>query len=329
MSQSNRQAILQMLISNDTYLSGEELSEQLGVSRTSIWKHIKKLRDKGYQIESVSNLGYRLIEIPRELILEEVQRNLQTKFLGREIVFYQEVDSTNTQAKLNAGRYPGGTVFLADTQNGGRGRLGRQWSSVPGKGLWCSILLKPTLEPTVASQFPLLAAVAITEVLRKYGVDAMIKWPNDILVKGRKVCGILTEMGAEVDRINYLVVGFGLNVKQQLTDFPAELQSIATSLELELPEPVERVQLLCEILLSIEKWYLKFLENGFTDILKRWKELNCTLGKETKVSRFNQPPLFGKALDLNPDGSLVLELPDRQKITILSGEIESRQIKNK
>ncbi len=323
MAHSIRQTILKMLSERNTYLSGQEISEKLGVTRTSIWKHIQKLRDKGYQIESVTNLGYRLTNTPNRLIPEEIHRNLKTTLLGKEIVFFETIDSTNTQAKLKALEYPAGTIFIANTQTGGRGRLGRQWSSEPGRGIWCTVLLKPTLRPTVASQFPLLTAVAIAQTLCKYGVEARIKWPNDILVHGRKICGILTEMGAELDRMNYLVIGFGLNVKQQMLDFPTELHSIATSVEMEVGEQVDRVQLICDILLELEQKYFQFLTEGFLPILRLWKEYNCTLGKMTRVSRFNQPPLYGEAIDLTPNGALVLKIATGQLITVFSGEIEN------
>ncbi|MCK4260647.1 MAG: biotin--[acetyl-CoA-carboxylase] ligase [Halanaerobiales bacterium] len=322
MTQPLRQTILEMLSESDKYLSGQELSEKLKVSRTTIWKHIRSLREKGYQIDSASNLGYRLLNTPERMIPEEILRNLKTNQLGKEIVFFDEVDSTNTQAKKNAVDSIEGTIFVAEAQKSGRGRLGRQWSSLPGKGIWCSVLLKPSLRPMVAGKFPLLTAVALHEALLAFGVDARIKWPNDLLIDSKKVCGILVEMGAELDQINYLVIGFGLNVKQTLNDFPPEIQSIATSLEMILNQKVDRVQLLCKILFQLEKHYQQFLQEGFEPIRKLWKEYTCTLGNSVKVSRWNQPPIYGKALDINPDGSLLLELSNGQLCDILSGEIE-------
>ncbi|AZR74965.1 biotin--[acetyl-CoA-carboxylase] ligase [Anoxybacter fermentans] len=316
-----RQTILKLLSEQDTYISGQELSERLGVSRTAIWKHISALKEKGYEIESIPNKGYRLLNTPNRLIPEEILRNLKTTTLGKKIVFFEEIDSTNTQAKESALDYPEGTIFLAEAQTKGRGRLGRSWSSIPGKGIWCSVLLKPSLDPTFAGQFPLLTAVAIAETFHNLGVDAKIKWPNDLLVDGKKICGILTEMGAELDRINYLVIGFGINVKHKLEDFPKEIRTIATSLEMVLKKEVDRVQLLCDILLKLEKYYFQLLKEGFEPIRKLWKEYTCTLGHEVKISRFNELPLFGKALDLNPDGSLLFELPDGQIINVHSGEI--------
>lgn len=322
MTDSPRQTILQLLTSQpETYVSGQEISERLGVSRTSVWKHIQSLREKGYAIDSVSNQGYRLRMVPTGFITEEILRNLRTQTLGKEIVFFTEVDSTNTQAKQHAAEHPEGTIFLAEAQNGGRGRLGRNWSSEPGKGIWCSVLFKPQVRPAAASQFPLITAVAIAQALRKLDIPAHIKWPNDLLINGKKICGILTEMGAELDQINYLVVGFGLNVKHQLTDFPVEIQNIATSLEIASGRTIDRVQLLCEILYQLEQRYLQFLAEGFEPIRQDWKAYTCTLGRDTTISRFNQPPLRGKALDLNSDGTLLLELPDGQVISVISGEI--------
>lgn len=322
MTNSIRQAILKLLSEKKTHVSGEELAKLLNVSRTSIWKHIQKLREKGYQFDSSSNLGYRLLSAPKKMIPEEIQRKLITKILGQEIVFFAETESTNSEAKRHASDYPEGTIFLAEMQTSGRGRLGRKWDAKPGFGIWCSVLLKPKCSPTNATQFPLLTAVAIAESLRKFGLEAMIKWPNDILVHGKKICGILTEMDAELDRINYLVVGFGINVKHQLSDFPSELRQIATSMEMNLEQPVNRVDFLCELLSSLEKRYLQFVDEGFQGILETWRQYNCTLGKEAKVSRLNRPALYGEALDIKSDGSLVLKLADGQMLTVFSGEIE-------
>lgn len=322
MTDSPRQTILELLASKrDTYVSGQEISDKLGFSRTSVWKHIQSLREKGYAIDSTPNQGYRLKAVPDDLIPEEILRNLKTECFGKKIVFYPEVDSTNTQAKKQATEYPEGTIFIAERQTGGRGRLGRQWSSSPQKGIWCSVLLKPSIRPTDASLFPLITAVAITEALQTIGIEVSIKWPNDLLLAGKKICGILTEMASDPDQINYLVLGFGLNVKHQCADFPEEIQSIATSLELATGQMINRVQLLCAILYRIEQNYHKFLTEGFEPIRQVWIEHTCTLGREAKISRFNQPPLYGKALDLNPDGTLLLELPDGTTTPIISGEI--------
>lgn len=322
MATSLRQTILELLAQEDEYISGQDLSDQLGVSRTSIWKHIKALREKGYEIDSVPNQGYKLIQSPHRFIPEEIIRNLKGELIGKKVHFLDEVESTNTLAKQEAMLNSEGTIFLAEAQTGGRGRLGRNWNSQPGKGIWCSVLLKPNLRPVAASQFPLITAVAIAEALHTSGVDAQIKWPNDLLIAGKKVCGILTELGAEMDKINYLVIGFGLNVKHQFSDFPEDIRSIATSLEIALSQEVDRVQILTQILYQLEKRYLQFLQEGFEPIRQLWKEHTCTLGKEIKVSQWNQPPLFGKALDLNSDGTLLLELIDGQVITVQSGEVQ-------
>ena len=321
MAKSLRPQILEMLIDEDTYISGQELSDRLGVSRTAIWKHINALKKKGYQIDSVPNKGYCLVATPNRLVPEEVARKLKTEILGKEIVFYQEVGSTNTKAKEVAADYKEGTIFLAEAQSQGRGRLGRNWSSMPGKGIWCSVLLKPELRPRVASLFPLITSVAIAEAIHHFGIDAKIKWPNDLLIDGKKICGILTEMGADMDKINYLVVGFGLNVKHQAQDFPEELQSIATSLEIVSENKLDRVEILTQILYQLEMRYQQFIEEGFEPIRELWKKYTCTLGHEVKISRFNEEPLYGRALDLNSDGSLKFELEDGEVRNILSGEI--------
>lgn len=323
MTNNIRQTILRILVEKKSYVSGEELAKLLNVSRTSIWKHINRLREKGYQIASVSHLGYRLISTPKKLIPEEIHRLRDTELIGKEIVYFSEIDSTNSVAKRHALDYPEGTIFLADMQTSGRGRLGRQWDTKPGLGIWSSVLLKPKLRPTNASQFSLLTAVAITDSLRHWGLEALIKWPNDVLVQGKKICGILTEMEAELDRINYIVIGFGINVKHRAGDFPNEVRQIATSMEMILNQPVNRVKFFCDLLASLEKRYLQFTAEGFTEILETWKEYNCTLGKEAKVSRLNQPALYGEALDIQSDGSLLLKLADGQILPVFSGELEN------
>lgn len=305
------------------YVSGEELSRLLGVSRTAIWKHVNTLREEGYHIDSVPKLGYRLEGVPDKMLPYEITNGLNTRFLGRQIFYHEEVDSTNNEAKVKAEKnLPEGTMVIAEAQRAGKGRLGRSWASPKGKGLWFSLILRPPVSPREVGKFTLLAAVAIAKVLREsYGLPVGIKWPNDILCRGRKICGILLEMKAEADVVDYLVLGIGLNVSLESGDFPPEVKHRATSLEIELGRPVNRLKLLQELLEELEKQYLLALEEGFEPIIKLWLNHNLTIGQEVRIQSAWQEPIQGKAIAIDPAGGLVVELPDKRVRTFYSGDV--------
>lgn len=250
---STKEKILGFLRNNSGYVSGEELSERLDVSRTAVWKNINALRSSGYEIESVTNRGYRLISRPDLLTKEEITAGLSTAFLAKEIYYQESVDSTNEEAKRQAMHgAPNGSLFIAEEQTGGKGRLGRIWRSPRGSGLWFSILLRPSSLPEQIASLTLLAGLAVCTAIRsKTGCTAMIKWPNDVVIGSKKVCGILTEMAAEIDRVDYVIMGIGINVNNE--SFPEELQIKGTSLYLETGASVARAELLCEILKELER----------------------------------------------------------------------------
>ncbi len=317
---TTKEEILSCLRSGSGYVSGEELSESLGVSRTAIWKNINTLRSLGYEIESVTNRGYRLISRPDILSEEEITAGLNTKFLAKNIYCYKEIDSTNEEAKRQAMLgAPNGSLFIAEQQLGGKGRLGRIWASPAGTGLWFSILLRPDSIPKQVTSLTLLAGLAVCGAVRTCtGCPAMIKWPNDVVIGSKKVCGILTEMAAEIDRVDYVVLGIGINVNN--ASFPEELQVKATSLKLETGYPVRRIDLLQETLRELEALLESQKTNGSSTLLSDYKQLCVSLNREVGFTR-DKKPMTGIAVDISPEGELMVRCSDGTLVSIYSGEV--------
>lgn len=320
-----RTRILQVLRQRfGEYISGEELSQQFGVSRTAIWKHIRELKQAGYDIEAHSRRGYSLRQAPDLLLPAEIQARLTTTAFGRNIHYFSDVESTNNAAKkLAAEDCPEGTIVVAESQQGGRGRLSRGWFSPFAKGIWLSIVLRPPFSPQEAPKCTLLAAVALTRAIRKVSrISCGIKWPNDILYQGKKLVGILTEMSAEMDAINYIVIGAGINVNVAQTEFPEDLSSIATSLSAAAGHPVERVSLLCEILQQLELSYHTAVQQGFSQILADWREQSITLGQAVDVFGVNRT-FSGIAQDIDGEGALLVKTADGIE-RVLAGDVSIR-----
>lgn len=313
-----RNKILDLLKNSDSYISGEEMSNKLGISRAAIWKHIKKLRSDGYEIVSVTNKGYSLKNTPDILTAGEIEAGLSTSFTARSIVCMKETDSTNEEAKRSSQK-PDGTLFIADVQTSGKGRLGRSWESPPGAGIWMSLLLKPDIPPTEISQITLIAGIAVCRALDN---GSMIKWPNDIVIGSKKVCGILTEMSAEIERVNYVVCGMGINVNT--SEFPEELHDKATSLYIETGDVYNRSELTARIMNEFEPLYTKFLNEGFSPLLDEYRSSCVTLGKEIYVI-YRKETLTGRAVDISPDGGLIVDT-DNGRINVTSGEVSVRGI---
>lgn len=318
--------ILSLLREHSTdYISGQEISTRLGVSRTAIWKHIRSLREAGYEIESHSKVGYRLIETPDRLFGHELAALLKGKVFGQQVIYREKVTSTNELAKELAQKGTAqGTVVIAEEQTGGKGRLGRVWYSPPGQGLWFSVILRPEINPVDASKLTLMSAVAVARTIRELtGIPAGIKWPNDVLIDQRKVCGILVEMSAEIDKINYIVVGVGVNVSLDEAKIPAEIDGVAISLaELEKLK-VTRVELLAALLNNLDNLYEEFLAGKFKEILTYWKEMSITLNRWVRVMSGNEAE-EGIAFDLDDDGALILMKEDGSVKRILSGDVSVR-----
>lgn len=308
------------------FISGEEIANELGVSRTSIWKIINQMKKEGYKIESVSRKGYKLI-LDEDIINEqELNFQLDGTMYYNKIHYFEEIDSTSTKAKILASEgKENGSLVISEMQVDGRGRLGRNWESPKGSGIWMSLILKPDLDPTKASKMTQIAAAAILLSMNKlYKLEAKIKWPNDIVVDGKKVCGILTEMNAELNHINYIVVGIGINVNTE--HFPSELEEKATSILKITSEKSNRVTLICEILKTFEKLYDSYIDTyNFDDVLSINRNHSATLGKEVVISRRNDT-LNGYAYDLNDEGELLVRKENGEIETIYYGEVSVRGI---
>lgn len=322
-----RDKILKVLVDNrDEFLSGEAISSYLGITRSAVWKHIKSLQQDGFEIESRPGLGYRLLALPEELDLISLNEIMKTQIMGKSIELHQVIDSTNNRAReLALEGADEGTLIIAETQLEGRGRLSRSWISPRGKGIWMSLILKPDLSPDQAPHITAIAAVAIRKALnRATGLDIGIKWPNDIIIDGKKVCGILTEMHADIDRIYYVVVGIGINVNMTQEDFPVELSSTATSLRIALGRNLDRRQLIALIMEEIEEIYYTYLENrDFKQILDLCRQYSVTLNRPVKVIG-RDTSFEGFAVDFDEDGSLLVKKDDGNIIKVMSGDVSVR-----
>ena len=314
------QEILNLLRAEDAFVSGEVLASRVGLSRAGVWKRLHRLKALGYHIEGEPRRGYRLLSAPDKLLPEEVLYRLGTRTLRGPIYHFETAESTNDIAKV-LGREGAaeGTMVLAETQTAGRGRLGRSWLSPKGAGLYVSLLLRPPLPPHELPLITLSTAVSVVRALaRAVGVTPGIKWPNDLILNGKKLGGILTEMETESDQIRYLVVGMGLNVNNP--DFPPELGGRATSLLKEEGKSFHRLTILKAWLEEFETLYGQFLARGFPEILEEWKRHSVTLGRYVTV-RQGPRQIEGLAIRVTPDGALLLETARGEEVKVTSGEI--------
>ncbi len=322
-----KQNILQILIDHQgCFVSGEEISKTLSVSRTAIWKHINSLKGEGYDIKALPRNGYCLKIRPDILSLEEINIGLQTSVLGKTLHVFDEVSSTNDLLKKMAAEGAAeGTVVLAEHQIKGRGRMGRPWLAPKGGGLWFSLVLRPALKPFQASQLIFVSAVGVCRALRKYtGLPVAVKWPNDLLLDGKKVCGILTELSAEIDLINYIVIGIGINVNQQVWELPPELQHIAGSLAMSAGHSFNRAGLLRSLLFELEQEYHDYLARGFDAVLQRWRQLDSTLGHEVIITSGGES-FTGVARDIDEMGRLLVKTPEGDLRQVMAGDVSLRK----
>ncbi|MBT9140985.1 MAG: Bifunctional ligase/repressor BirA [Dehalococcoidia bacterium] len=302
------------------YVSGEQLSNRLQVSRTAVWKHIGGLREDGYVIESSPRLGYRLVSLPDLLLPLEIKDGLKANIFGKQIYYQRTIDSTNRLAReLAAAGEPEGTLILSEEQLSGRGRLGRSWLS-PAGGIWFSLIVRPPLPLYKAQLMTLLAVVAAVEATQKTsGLSPGIKWPNDLLLGGRKLAGILTEVSAEMERVNYLVLGIGLNANLSAEHFQGELADSATSLLLETGQLVSRVRWMQNFLTVFEQAYLVAKEQGFASVIACWRRYSVTLGQNVIVISGGRS-VHGTALDIDEQGALLVKTAAGQE-AFLAGEV--------
>jgi BirA family biotin operon repressor/biotin-[acetyl-CoA-carboxylase] ligase len=317
----HKEDILRLLrTSRSDFVSGAELASAMGVSRTAVWKHVKSLEQEGYEIEAVPSKGYRLVSAPDRIIPGEVQRELRTKTIGREIVHRIETGSTNSLAmELAQQGAAEGTAVIAEAQAAGKGRRGRSWVSPQGN-LYLSVVLRPAVPVYKAPLITLMGAVAVASAIRKHlGVPAAIKWPNDILIRGKKVSGLLTEMSAEPDRIRHIVLGVGVNVNMDLSMLPPDIRSRSTTLAAAAGRSVDRAGLLKALLAELDHWYRCFLKKE-ADVLTAWQELNETLGKRVAVSGAGVS-LEGQAVGVDVEGRLILRLDDGTVRQVAAGDV--------
>lgn len=328
-----KEKILRILREAEDYVSGQELCEQLGVSRTAVWKVIGQLKEEGYEIEGVKNRGYRISFIPDIMTEAEIGSRLDTKVMGRCCVCYEETDSTNTRAKRLADEgKPHGTLVCAETQTGGKGRRGRAWSSPPGESVYMSLLLRPLISPIHTSMLTLVmglaAARACNEVLERSLVEkvpkVMVKWPNDLVLEGRKLAGILTELSAEVDYINHIVTGIGINVNTKA--FPKELAATANSMYLAAGRPFSRAELAACCMKHFEACYDTFLKTEDLSALREeYESLLVNKGRQVQVLEPGHT-YTGTALGIKKTGELLVEREDGQVTAVYAGEVSVRGI---
>lgn len=315
--------ILEALYEANDYISDESLGNMFEVSKNIICKEITELKQEGYNINLVENKGYILREMTDILNSFEIKYGLETKNFGKDIYFYDELNSTNDKmcilAKNGAKE---GTVVIAQTQSAGKGRRGHIWKSPKNTGIYMSILMYPNISPRQAPKITLIAGLCVCKAIRKItGIKAVIKWPNDLLINGRKVCGILTEMNAGMEKVNFIVLGIGINVNTN--SFPKEIENIATSLKIEGNKNYIRKTIIQEFLKEFEEYYYKYIEDtDFKKFVKEYKNFCSTIGQKVNVISNNS--FSGLAVDVTDDGELVVEKENGDREIVFSGEVSVR-----
>jgi BirA family biotin operon repressor/biotin-[acetyl-CoA-carboxylase] ligase len=315
--------ILSALRANPDGVSGAQLAEQLAISRAAIWARIEELRQAGYQIEAGPHFGYRLVSSPDALHSDDLLARLgKTKVVGRDIRVFEETTSTNDVIeKLARDGVKEGVVVFAESQTKGRGRLGRKWMSPTHKGLWFSVLLRPELSPQETTQLTVASATAVRRAIKTVtGLSAEIKWPNDLLIGGKKVVGILTEMSAEVDRVRHVILGVGVDVNQDAAEFPPELQKVATSLKAEAGEAICRAELATEILRELDVDYARICGGKFSQVADEWETGCLTIGKNVSV-QMGARLIRGCAEALDDDGALLVRTEHGHLERVIGGDV--------
>lgn len=321
-----KEEILRLLRSADGYISGQELCNRFGVSRTAVWKAINQLKEAGYEIEAQQNKGYRLMAAPDLMTEAEMKSLMHTDWVAKEVLYFDTIDSTNIKAQELAEKgYQSGTLVVADKQESGKGRRGRSWVSPSGTGIFMTLMIKPDINPNNASMLTLVAALAVAKAITSVtGEKAMIKWPNDIVVNGKKVCGILTEMNAQFDYINHIVVGIGINVHNE--SFPEEISQMASSLMIEAGgKRFHRAQIIAETMSYFEQYYDTFLKTqDLSALVREYDELLVNRNKSVRVLDPKEP-FDGKAMGITPKGELIVDTWESRKL-VSSGEVSVRGI---
>lgn len=323
----SKQKILTILQRNaGGYVSGEEISQQLGISRAAVSKAVGALRQEGYQILAATNRGYCLQSAPDSLTEGEVLPWLDVRHVGSCLQVFPSIDSTNSYLKREASHLPTGTVAVANQQTGGRGRLGRTFQSPPDVGVYLSALLRPDLPPAKVLNLTAYVAVAVCEGIEAAtGLSPQIKWTNDIVLEGRKLCGILTEMSIEGESgaLQYIVTGIGINANQRLEDFPPDIRDMAGSLAMCKGEPVRRGRLAAEVINALDRMYAAWLA-GTGDYLERYRRRCLTLGKDVQLLHLDGTAETAFAEDIDDQFGLIVCMEDGSRRTVTSGEVSVR-----
>ena len=317
--------ILTILKDTDGYVSGQELCERFGVSRTAVWKAMNQLKKEGYEIESVQNKGYHLVKTPDILSKNELVSIRKTKWVGTEICYFDVTDSTNTQAKsLGEGDAPNGTLVVAGKQESGRGRRGRSFESPAGTGIFMTLLLRPEIEPQNASMLTLVSALAVAKgIEHMVDLPVQIKRTNDLVINGKKVCGILTEMSAQMDYVNYIVIGIGINVGNE--EFPEEIKDVATSIYLESGKHVNRAMLIEKIWEEFEDYYELYEKTqDLSSLVKEYDSYLVNRGQKVRVLD-SKEPYEGKAMGITDRGELIVDTWEARRL-VSAGEVSVRGV---
>lgn len=320
----NKKEIVKLLMQAEKKaVSGQEIGESLGITRAMVWKYVKALRKEGYDVRSSPKTGYILESCPDRIYPDRLKRILKTTLIGSNIQYYNELKSTNNTAREIAKTASEGTVVIAETQSGGRGRMGNQWQSVAG-GIWLSLILKPSIPLENVSKITLVAGIAVTNTLRKAGVNAHIKWPNDVLVKGKKICGILTELSAELDKVDHVILGIGINANIKTSDLDEQIRANSTSILSETGKEIDRTDFIASLLYELEQQYIIFNTKQFTDIVDEWINLSDTIGREVTVTTPNRI-IEGKAVGITEKGALVILDMNKDRHEIIAGRCRYRK----
>jgi BirA family biotin operon repressor/biotin-[acetyl-CoA-carboxylase] ligase len=303
------------------YVSGDHMSDNMGISRTAVWKYINHLEQLGYTISKLKGKGYRLEKSPDKLYPWEVEQYLGTGVIGKKVIYTDTVDSTNSHAfKLALSGEPEGTCIIAETQKTGKGRLGRKWFSPVGKNLYMSVVLRPSIPPSSVYPITFLSSLAVYDTIQSVtGIEPTLKWPNDVLVNGKKICGTLLELSTEADMVRFVIVGIGLNINMEDQDIDEEIQSKATSLLLQAKKPFER-PMVCGILLTnLERYYTIFKEKGSEEICLIWEERANIKGKYFEITQMGET-YRGVSEGIDRDGGILLTIEGTTK-KIIAGDV--------
>ena len=315
--------VLEVLEQADVPLSGELISTKMGITRAGVWKHINELRALGYDISSSQKEGYRLIRTSNRLLPYEVQKKLQTQFIGRKMHYLENTPSTNWVGKqiCSEGDMEGihGLVIIAEEQTGGIGRMGRSWVS-PSGGIWITIVLKPGIPIDHVFMVTMAGSVSVARAIRKeFDLGALIKWPNDILIGNKKVAGLLLELSAEADIIHHCLLGIGIDVNVTLNQFSPDLQKEITSISTEVGHEIDRTTFLARILKEFENRYLLIESGEYEAIIREWKSLSCTLEHRVHITTMKNS-FEGEAIDIDEFGALIIRKDNGKIERVIAGD---------